>query len=482
MGMLAQADPRTFMQLQGQFGQIDERKARTEAMQGKVSQEHRKTAYGIGVEALTAYDETLSKTNDPKLAAQKMAEVRAQSLDAAVADGSLSRDMAQRFPPPDPSQYRALKSAYEAQNTKPITPYQRVELGFREAADQRAQRAERREQARFARGDLDKPDDIEVTTPDGKKTITTGAWDKDKKQWVTTDGTMTPIEGNVRKVSPGANQASSEALDASAEQIANYNAPPLTSWAMARGQGPEIMKRVKEINPSYNAQQYQVALRVRNSFASGAQDAKQMDAMNTVVHHLGVFDEVAKSLQNHDVNAINRVVNYVKTELGHPEVTSFDAAKGLIADEVVQAVTGSGAVFDREGMQKLLSSDRSGEQFEKQGQILRRLMAGRMGAKYQRWNSAHLPDDEFVAKLEPETIEGIRSYVPSNLKKALGGEGEKDAGPSGAASETKFDMNAPAKKGEAPPVEAFGGDEKKTLTNEHGESYRLRGGKVVKVN
>jgi hypothetical protein len=221
--------------------------------------------------------------------------------------------------------------------------------------------------------------------------------------------------------------ADTEGNHETAELIAHYKLAPPSPYRMGTGKWPAIMKDVKSINPDFNAQQYQVAQRVRNSFASGAQDAKQMDAMNTVVHHLGIFDEVANALQNHDVNAINRVVNFVRTELGHPEVTSFDAAKGLIADEVVQSVTGSGAVFDREGMQKLLSSDRSGEQFKNQGEILRRLMAGRMGAKYQRWHAAKLPDDEFVDKLEPETIEGIRAYAPSNLKKALGDGGEPKA-------------------------------------------------------
>jgi hypothetical protein len=314
-------------------------------------------------------------------------------VDQHCKEGSLPGACQQTFMPWDPVKYQAGISSWEAAHTKPLTQAQKIEFGFKEQDEQRAQRGER---------------------------------------WVTTDGTMTPIEGNVRKVSP-TNQASSEALDASAEQIAHYNAPPLSGFAMARGQGPEIMKRIKEINPDYNAQKYQVAQRVRNDFASGAQTAKAIDATNTVVHHLSVFDDLGKALGNHDVNAINRVINYAQAELGHPEVTDFNTAKGIIADEVIKAVTGSGAVFDREEMQRQLTSARSPEQLKHQADDIRRLMAGRLGAYYQRWHSVPLPDDEFTAKLEPETIEGVRGYAPSNLKKALG-EGEKDAGPSGAAS------------------------------------------------
>jgi hypothetical protein len=129
------------------------------------------------------------------------------------------------------------------------------------------------------------------------------------------------------------------------------------------------------------------------------------------------------------------VLNYVQAELGRPEVTNFDTAKSIIADEVIKAVTGSGAVFDREEMQRQLNSARSPEQLKQQADNIRRLMAGRLGALYQRWSSGNLPADEFTAKLEPETIEGVRGYVPSNLKKVLG-EGEKEAGPSGAAKGT----------------------------------------------
>lgn len=230
---------------------------------------------------------------------------------------------------------------------------------------------------------------------------------------------------------PETNPASDEALTASAEMIAAYRQAPPSPYRIGTGSGPELMKRVKEINPNYNAQKYQVAQRLRNEFATGARTAKSMDAMNTLVHHIRVFDDVANGLNNRDTNAINRVMNYVQSELGRPQVTNFEVAKGIIADEVINAVVGSGAVFDRERMQKELNNARSPEQFRGISNEIRRLMGGRMGSFYQRWKSGDLPDDEFVAKLEPETIEGIRDFAPKNLKEALGGGGEPAS--SGAA-------------------------------------------------
>jgi uncharacterized protein YoaH (UPF0181 family) len=490
-----QADPKGGLNMLTQLAQLDEHQSRGQLMKSEVMQSLQKDAHQMRQQAITRYDELIGNGTSPQAAtAVVQKEIYTPWYDNAKRGGYSPQIMDTISPQFDINRARTNDKAYEAANTKPITPYQKAELGFKESADQRAnvelgikaaaderaQTEERRRQAQFQRGDTANPVDVEITKPDGKKEYGTAVWDKDAKRYVSTDGTKTPIEGSVRQVST-ANLATSDALDASAEEIANYKAPPLTSFAMARGQGPEIMKRIREINPDWNAQKYQVAQRVRNDFASGAQSAKRVDAMNTVVHHLGVFDDLAKGLGNHDINAMNRVLNYARTELGRPEVTDFNVAKGIIGDEVIKAVVGSGAVFDRESLQKDLNDARSPEQLQKMSNRIRQLMGGSLGALYQRWHSVPLPDDEFVAKLEPETVEGVRGFAPTTLKKALEAGGEEKSAPA-AGKAVAFDMNAPAKKGEAPPAEAFGGDERKTLTNEHGESYRLRGGTVVKVN
>jgi hypothetical protein len=473
---LMQVSPSAGQDYMAQAAQIEEREARKKALSGVAWEKGRAVAHEIGTEVQTLYDQNLPSLG-PKLAIQESQKRLKDLLDDAGRIGAMSPEQIAAFPQQyDPINFRKLGAAYNAALAKPLTQEQQIDIGFKTEDQQRARRKDRQSQAEFERTAREKPDDVEITKPDGSKVYTTAAWDRDQNQYVSTDGTKTPIEGNVRKVSP-TNQASSDALDASAEQIASYNAPPLSGFAMARGQGPEIMKRIKEVNPEYNAQKYQVAQRVRNDFASGAQSAKSMDAMNTVVHHLSVFDDLGKALQNRDTNAINRVVNYVRSELGHPEVTNFDTAKGIISDEVIKAVVGSGAVFDREGMQRNLNSARSPEQLQQQASEIRRLMAGRMGAMYQRWSSVPLPADEFVAKLEPETIEGIRGYAPSNLKKALG-EGEKAEGGPGAASTARASGPAipPAavehlkKAGEGVPVD-FGPGK---------GIWRLKGGQPVR--
>jgi hypothetical protein len=107
------------------------------------------------------------------------------------------------------------------------------------------------------------------------------------------------------------------------------------------------------------------------------------------------------------------VLNYVNVELGHPEVSDFNVAKGIIADEVIKSVVGSGAVFDREAMQKNLSEARSPEQFAKMVGRIKQLMAGQMGALEKRWTSTGLKDDEFREKLLPDTVAALEEHLPA---------------------------------------------------------------------
>ncbi len=482
MGQLMRDAPEVGLGLQQRLAQIDDRKFHAQVEQSAVLKAQKATAYGVGVASRDAYRKTFEATGNEKLARQKMAEVRDQELKEAVAGGTMTPEQAQGFPAPDPVTYDAHISAYEAQNTKPLTAHEKIqaqqkdrELTEKEKHDRvtESTAAQRAGQAEYGNAF-----NAMVRNPDGTTAPMMVEADKHGGGYVDANDRSKTV--HVLQRVGDQQPASQEAKEIRADLQADYKQPGPSNYEMARGSGAEQLKLIKDRNPGYNAQFYAVAQRRRNSYEGGGQDGKEMKAMNTVVHHLTVFDDVAEALGTHSVPAINKVIQFVNTQMGHPEVTNFNTAKDLIADEVVNAVAGSGAVYDRKGLADKLASDRSGEQFKGQAEILRRLMAGRMGSKYQDWISTpRLPDDEFISKLEPETIEGIRSYAPSNLKKALGGE---DAAGKGDKSEApKFDMSAPAKKGEVPPASAFG-PKMNRIKNEHGEIYELRDGKVVKVN
>lgn len=291
-----------------------------------------------------------------------------------------------------------------------------------------------------------------------------------------------------------ATAADEVAVDATAQAIASYRQAPLSSYAMRGGQGPEIMKRIREINPDFDAKYYAPAVRTLTNFDVGRQ-GDMVRSLNVTIQHLGVFDDLAKGLGNRDTQAINRVLNYVQTQLGRPEVTNFETAKGIIADEVIKSVVGSGAVFDRESMQKNLQQANSPEQLAGQVKTIKSLMAGQLRGLRKQFTGAHLPQEEFDAKLDPETLAalepgashgGASSAAPAaELRPPIA---NPNAPPSPAPAAAAAPGAAPA--GGAPaaaaptelPPEARAKLQENVETRfMNGQVWTLRGGQPVKV-
>jgi hypothetical protein len=194
-----------------------------------------------------------------------------------------------------------------------------------------------------------------------------------------------------------------EDIATNAAAIAGYQLPAPTGYASRSPRAQQIMAEVMRLNPGYSASKYAAAAATRRAFDVGRQ-GDQTRSLNVAMQHFDVLQDAASALQSHDTNMINRVVNYVQTELGHSEVTNFQVAAQIVADEAVKAVIGSGAVFDREGMQKQISDIRSPEQLQGILGTLRHLMAGQLKGLRRQFTSSGLPEEEFNQKLEPSTL------------------------------------------------------------------------------
>jgi hypothetical protein len=75
-------------------------------------------------------------------------------------------------------------------------------------------------------------------------------------------------------------------------------------------------------------------------------------------------EQYAAALRNGDLQRANALTNAVARETGKPEVTTFEAGRVIMADEVVRLLTSTGGTEqDREGMQRILSGWSSPAQF-----------------------------------------------------------------------------------------------------------------------
>jgi hypothetical protein len=175
-----------------------------------------------------------------------------------------------------------------------------------------------------------------------------------------------------------------------AQAIAGYQEAPLTGYAMSRpgSAGPDVMAEVFKINPDYQAARYPEVNRAMSEFGSGKLGSITR-SMNVGIQHLDSIDALGKALQNGDVRLINSVAQAVKTELGVPAPVTFDAAKQIVADEIVKAIVGySGAVNDRESMQEKLNKANSPEQLLAVTKEFRTLMAGQLQGLRKQYEDA----------------------------------------------------------------------------------------------
>ena len=109
-------------------------------------------------------------------------------------------------------------------------------------------------------------------------------------------------------------------------------------------------------------------------------------ALNTVADHVLRVQEYADALGNGQLPRANQVVNTLAKERGLPEVTTFEAGRDIMADEVVRLLTATGGTRgDREGMQSRLQTMMSPEQFAGVFDMLKHMTGGRLDALKQQF-------------------------------------------------------------------------------------------------
>lgn len=206
-----------------------------------------------------------------------------------------------------------------------------------------------------------------------------------------------------------------------AKLIASYQWPPLSSFAMSSPRGQAIASMVATFNPSYQASRYAEVNRAMTAFGTGTQ-GNVVRSMNVSIQHLNVIDELGRALENKDQQTLNKIRNAFEQEFGQPMPTNFDAAKNIVADEIVKAIVGySGAYADREKAQAALSRANSWPQLQGVTTTVRKLMAGQLAGLKQQYEDAtgfKTGEFSFDTKLAPETRQELEKI------------GGKTAGPS----------------------------------------------------
>ncbi len=208
-------------------------------------------------------------------------------------------------------------------------------------------------------------------------------------------GGMAPVpqvpdkwEGMPDKAPPGIRQ---DVWDASIRYVKTGTMPPLGNRSEMRQQilAAEPAARqalgVSTTDAPENALKFKRLQTVESAFGKG-QQANNMISLNTVADHLALMREYADALNNNDIPAANAVLNRLNKEAGYSNVTNFDTARDIMADEVVRLLTSTGGTeADRAGMQQRFASSGSPAQIVGALDVAQNFVIGRFNALQQQY-------------------------------------------------------------------------------------------------
>lgn len=200
-------------------------------------------------------------------------------------------------------------------------------------------------------------------------------------------------------------------VEQTAQMIANGQIPMLTGFALKTPWGQAVVARVGQLKPDYSAQDYTVGQQTRTAFAKGKQ-GDTVRSLNVAVQHLDTLGNLADALSNGNLPLFNKAANAWKTQTGQAAPTNFEAAKKIVADEVVKAIVGSGgALADREEAAKTINAASSPQQLKQAIATYQQLMAGQLSG-LQRQYQQNTGRNDFERFVAPETKQKLESNGP----------------------------------------------------------------------
>ena len=152
-------------------------------------------------------------------------------------------------------------------------------------------------------------------------------------------------------------------------------------------------------------------------FSSGV-SARRVTANNTAINHLATMEKLASDLGNSDIGIVNRASNMFAKETGSTAPANFDAAKQLVAAEVIKAVVNNGGgVTERQEAQENFAKARSPEQLRGVINTYKELLAGQLQSLGQQYE-VNTGRKDFSNRLNPETQKVYRSMSGSGTPQA----------------------------------------------------------------
>jgi hypothetical protein len=208
---------------------------------------------------------------------------------------------------------------------------------------------------------------------------------------------------------------SPQALDIAAQMVMQSGVmPPLGSGKKASEARVQVMNRVAELQSNPDAataaaglisgkQDTVAASQSLKDFTSGV-SSRRVTANNTAINHLETMNELADKLNNKDIRIVNAAGNAFEAATGQTAPTNFDAAKQLVAAEVIKAVVANGGgVKEREEAAQNFARANSPAQLKGVISTYKELLGGQLQSLEGQYKAGTKRDDFRTKFLTPNT-------------------------------------------------------------------------------
>ena len=194
---------------------------------------------------------------------------------------------------------------------------------------------------------------------------------------------------------------------------------PPSSFALKSPYWQKIYNDWAQYNPNLDAVNYGSRYSTRRDFTSGA-SAKNLNALNTAIGHLGQLSNAVKELNNGNFTPWNAFANYLSQKAGKPAVTNFDTTKQAVANEMMRVFRQAGA-SDAEIQEwaKPISSSNSPDQLNGAIRTAANLLQSRIEALNNTYNRG-------MGTANVDTLSAFISPHARQVLDSLKNAGEKD--------------------------------------------------------
>jgi len=224
-------------------------------------------------------------------------------------------------------------------------------------------------------------------------------------------------------------------------QLTQYKIPLPSGFALRSPYWQRILALATQYDPSFDATQYNVRLKLRQDFASG-KAAQNIRSLNTAVAHLGTLKTAADALSNTRFQDVNAVKNAIDVRTGGGKVTAFRNAATAVESELAAVFKGMGA-SDQEikAWRNGINENQSPEQLKDNISTVIELLDGRLQALSNQYEQGlgKPKDFQILSPKSRQILQSIGADV-NNLEPMLTPQGDVAAPPEGAKTKDYRDI------------------------------------------